>query len=743
MLYLVKKEGTPKLKKIKIIGCFFSLFLATNLALAFGSVAFWEINKQSDIERGDAKGISVSDKGLLSLSPTFNEVFNTEQPFIFSTAFDSSGNIFLGTGHEGRVYKVDKTGKGSIFFDSAELDITALTVDKTGNLYVGSSPDGKIYKITPDGKSSDFFDPEDKYIWSLAFDKSGDLFVGTGDKGNVYKVDSSGKGNVFAKTNEKHIISLTPDNQGNIIAGTDPGGLVLQLNPSGKVFALFDSPLREIHQLAVGADNTIYALAVSSQAAEKTTTASSNSSSSVGEVTASVTVSASFEDDASLISAGNNSTSFVTTTQTNTSDTANSKAVLYQITQDGGNDVLWTTKDATALGLTLRSDGIVLVGTTQKGRIYSIDPKGKNTTLLVQSSEEQTTNLINTPSGIYASSSNSGKLFRLGSETVKEGSYTSPVQDTKLTATWGRIAWRSNGNVELQTRTGNTETPDNTWSDWSGIYQSNENTKQITSPPARFIQWRAKLLSGASLSSVKIAYLPRNVAPEVTKITILQPGVALQDIPQQPIDPGIISAGLDPIGFGLPTNIQPRKVFQKGARSLQWQAEDRNSDTLIYSIYYRTTDESEWHLLLADLKNNYYTLDADSLPDGKYNFRIVASDLLSNSPNRALKGELISDVIDIDNTSPQISVSQPKINGKQVEVNFAVTDNVSILRRAEYSVNGGAWQVVFPEDGLADSRTETFVVKTEILQPGEHIISLRCYDESANSGNSKISFKIK
>ncbi|MBI4850703.1 MAG: hypothetical protein HY819_02635 [Acidobacteria bacterium] len=729
------------MKRIKIIGCFFSLFLTTNLALAFGGVAFWEVSKQIDIERGDAQGVSVSDKGLISLSPTFKEVFNTEQPFVFSTVADDSGNIYLGTGHDGKVYKVDKNAKGSVFFDSAELDITALALDKAGNLYVGSSPDGKVYKITPDGKSSDFFDPEDKYIWSLAFDKTGDLFVGSGDKGVVYKVDSSGKGNVFIKTNEKHIISLAQNKEGNIIAGTDPGGLVLELKPSGKAFALFDSPLREIHQLAVSPNGTIYALAVSGQSGDKSATTSTNTAGSSGEAIATVTVAASFEDDVTLATTSNSTTSFVTTSQASTSDTTNSKAVLYQITPDGGNDVLWTTKDATALGLTLRKDGVVLVGTTQKGRIYAIEPEGKNTTLLVQSSEEQTTSLINTPNGIYAASSNNGKLFRLGLETVKEGFYTSPVQDTKLTATWGRIAWRSSGNVELQTRTGNTETPDATWSDWSGVYQSSENSKQITSPAARFIQWKAKLLSGSSLNSVKVAYLPRNVAPEVTKVTILQPGVGLQDIPQQPIDPGIISAGLDPIGFGLPTNIQPRKVFQKGARSLQWQAEDRNSDTLIYSIYYRTTLETDWHLLIGDLKSSYYTVDADSLPDGKYSFRIIASDLPSNSADRALKGELASDIIDIDNTAPQISASQPRINGRQIEISFSVTDNVSILRRAEYSIDGGAWQVVFPEDGLADSRTETFVVKTEISHPGEHVISLRCYDESANAGNNKVAFK--
>lgn len=731
------------MKTIKIIGCVLSLLLTTNLALALGGVAFWEVDKLTDIQKGDLQGVSISDDGLISLSPTFSEIFNTEQPFIFATAADTSGNIYLGTGHDGRVYKVDKSGKGSVFFDASELDITALTTDKLGNLYVGTSPDGKVYSVNPDGKVKEFFDPEDKYIWSLAFDKSGDLYVGTGDKGIIYKVDSQGKHSVFAKTNEKHIICLTPDRDGNLLAGTDGTGLVLRLAPTGKMFALFDSPLQEIHQLVQASDGTIYALAISGQNPDKSSTASTTTNGATAGESVTITISAATDDDIIVADSPSTiTTTTTTTTQSRSTDTNGSKAVLYQVTPDGGNDVIWTTKDTTALSLAIKNDGQVLVGTTQKGRIYSIDPKTKKSTLLVQSSEEQSSSLISSQNNIYVASSNSGKLFRLGADTAKEGFYTSPIHDTKLTASWGQISWRSNGNVELQTRSGNTTIPDNTWSDWSTSYQGTEG-KPISSPSARFIQWRAKLLPNGSLTGVKVAYLPRNVAPEVTKISILPAGVALQDIPQQPIDPGIISAGLDPTSFGLPINIQPRKVFQKGARSIQWEAQDRNSDTLIYSLYYKTTNESDWHLLATDLKNNYYTLDADSLADGKYSFRVLASDNPSNSSDRALKGELISDTIDIDNIPPQVSVSQPKITGRQVEVTFSVTDNLSILRRAEYSLDGGSWQVIFPEDGIADSRKENFVVKVELFQPGEHIITLRCYDESANSGGNKVSFKIK
>lgn len=713
----------------KLIFVLASLFFTAQVVSA-GGVTFWEIVKQIDTERGDAKGVSISSTGVIRLSPEFTEVFNTEQPFIFATAADAAGNIYLGSGHEGRVYKVDKNGKGALLLDTEELDVTALATDGGGNVYAGTSPDGKVYRITPDGKSTVFFDPEDKYIWSIVAERNGTVFVGTGDKGVLYKVDASGKSSVHANTNEKHVITLLPDGKGNLLAGTDPGGLVLRIGPDGKMFALLDSTTKEIHKLALGADGTIYALGINATASGEKATSSLPASSPSTSVDggAVVTISATFEDTVAT----------TTTTSSSNSDTTSAKAILYRITPDGGNDALWTARESVAFGLAVNKNNEVLVGTGLKGRIYSIDPAAKTATLLLQSPEEQSSNLIATANGLYVSSSNIGKLFRIGTDTVKEGTYTSPVHDTKFTATWGRIDWRGNGNMQLQTRSGNTERPDNTWSDWT----TPNNNQQVTSPAARFIQWRARLQPGSSLTAVKVAYLQRNVAPEVNSITILQPGVALQEVPQQPVDPGIISAGLDPATFGLPTNIQPRKVFQKGARSIQWAAEDRNGDTLVYAIFYRTTAESEWHQLVTDLKNNYFTLDADALPDGKYLFRVVASDALANPGDRALKGELVSDLVEIDNAPPQVNAAQPRVSGRKVEVVFTASDNLSLLRRAEYSVNGGAWQVAFPDDGIADSRAESYTIKAELPGTGEHIVAFRIYDENANAGGNKVTVKV-
>ena len=47
------------------------------------------------------------------------------------------------------------------------------------------------------------------------------------------------------------------------------------------------------------------------------------------------------------------------------------------------------------------------------------------------------------------------------------------------------------------------------------------------------------------------------------------------------------------------------------------------------------------------------------------------------------------------------------------------------------------WQEINSEDGIVDSRSETFTVKTGDLAPGEHVITLRAYDMAGNVGIGK------
>jgi hypothetical protein len=160
-------------------------------------------------------------------------------------------------------------------------------------------------------------------------------------------------------------------------------------------------------------------------------------------------------------------------------------------------------------------------------------------------------------------------------------------------------------------------------------------------------------------------------------------------------------------------------------------------------VFYRTLGESEWHLLADTLSQNYYTIDGNRLPDGTYLFRVVATDGPGNTPDMTLTDEQITDAIEIDNTPPSIKVTGPSITGQAANVLFDATDLTSRIVRGEYSVDGGTWQLIFPEDGIADAAHESFKVRVSFDKPGEHLIAFRCADSSSNVGTAKVTATVR
>lgn len=711
------------------ISAIFTLVLCVFTASA-STPAIWTINTKDDVVKGDAKGVSISDGGAISLAPNLTELYNTAQSFVWSSAIDSKGSVFLGTGSDGKIYRVDANGAGKEFADLAEINVSALAFGKDGSLFAGTSPDGKVYRIDANGAASVYFEPKEKYIWSLAVLEDGTLAVGTGENGKIYKVrtaNASPENSLLFDTSETHIISLAADKLGNLFAGTDGEGLVLRFSPDGKPFGLLDSPLREIHELALGADGSVYALALSDSVS--TSPATTTETSTKKTVTAK--------------SAAKNMIAMPTPVKSRY-DLTSAKSVVYRILPEGGADVIWNSSEISAFSLYAHQTGNgVLIGTSEKGRIYSVSNDGRDT-LVLQTDEGQVSSISAFGKLLFATTSNQGKLFRFGGGNIAEGTYESPVLDATSAASWGRIWWTSEGNVALQTRSGNTEKPDETWSAWSTNYTEQKGA-QVASPKALFLQWRAVLKGPgeARLSEVNVSYLGRNIAPEVLSIEILPTNIGLLPNPPIQLDPNIEISGLSSADFGIPeAQIPPRKVYLRGSRSLQWTAEDRNDDRLEFTIFYREIGETNFKLLKDKLTDNFYAIDGTALSDGRYIFKIVAGDLHSNPPDQALSGEKLSEPVDIDNTSPSVAtVGVPQVLESGVRVVFEAIELSSYINRAEFSVNGGDWQTVYADDGISDSRKERYTLNIPVKNPGDYSITLRVFDANGNIGNAKVSVK--
>jgi hypothetical protein len=301
--------------------------------------------------------------------------------------------------------------------------------------------------------------------------------------------------------------------------------------------------------------------------------------------------------------------------------------------------------------------------------------------------------------------------------------------------------------LTFRTRSGNSARPDKTWSDWSEPL-ADPNGSPITSPNARFIEWTAQLSGkpGQSpvLDSVVLAYLPQNSAPALKSINVTSQfaGAASGKSATAASNTAAYSITVTDAGDSSTgsAGTSTQTLGRSATRQIQitWQAEDPDGDRLIYALYFLGEEEREWKLLKDNLLDNAYTVDSDVLADGKYFFKVIASDRLSNPPATARQAELISSPVLIDNTPPVVTAGSPNRSGSSLEVSFEAVDAASPLRRFEYSLDAGQWVQMEPTSGIMDSHREQFLLRLNDLAPGEHVLVVRATDANNNVGLAKV-----
>jgi sugar lactone lactonase YvrE len=703
--------------------CIVIAAIAGGAAIAHAALpTFWTVSTEAEFLRGEVENLSIDSYGRLTLGPTSTPVYESSAPFIWTVVTAPDGAVYAGSGNEGQVYRVDASGKGSVFFDAEELEVHAIAPVAGGGIYVASSPNGKIYKVDAAGKGAVFFDPADRYIWSLAVDRGGNVFAATGDKGLIYKIAPDGKGTVFYDTKATHAMTLAFDRDGRLLAGTESPGRVFRIDSGGKPFVILDSSYNEIRTLRVDSDGNVYAAAVSGRGPGGGTGAPAQAPADSGAPQPVATISA----EVTAIAVADVAVSGSSQPAPPPAPRGPATGAIFRIAPDGAWDLVWESREDTPYDIAFEGNGTLLVATGNKGKIYRLSGDPYQPTLVARANAQQVTTILPEREGrMLFATSNPGKLLRLSAARAERGTYISDVRDAQTVAAWGTIKWRAQApagtRVEIATRSGNTRTPDETWSDWTDAYANAEGTA-ISSPRARYLQWRAVLVGARSdsplLTSVSAAYLPRNMRPRVTSITIHPPGTVFQR--PFPTDPEI--AGFD---GELPDrrNAPPtspganlgRRTYQKGLLTFVWRAEDDNRDDLTYDVLYRREGETSWKLLKRAVLDPIMVWDTTSVPNGSYLLRVVATDAPSNSPTTALTGAMESASFDIDNAPPQITITSARREGNRLTLAFEVRDEHSSVQKADYSLDGDRWQTIYPRDGIADSRVEQF----ELVLEGE------------------------
>lgn len=703
-------------------------FVLVCISIVFGGFSVeavntlvWETKSQRDFSKGEPDGVSVTSEGDVVLSPQLKPVLNTEDKelFVWALVRDSAENFYAATGNNGRLFKISGDGASSLFFDSPEISILSLAVDTQDNIYAGSSPDGVIYKINPQGAHQTFFNTGEAYVWALAVSTNGEVFAATGNKGRIYKISQDGKGLLLFDSGQAHITVLLPDGQGSFYAGSEGDGIVYRVSAEGKVSVLYDAEENEIRNLVLDRQGNLYVTALASR-----------STAPLPRDKRSPEEKEPPKEKRNIKNSG-----------------------IYKITPEGAVSKIWNSPSNFIYAMIAGKDNTLLIGTDDRGMVYKISSEGDSTALFRTEKAQVLSFLQGANSDLYLGTGDTAAVYKVDFNSRETGTLLSLAHDTQGISKWGKISWKgSSQGIKFLTRTGNTEKPDSTWSPWSGEYLDRTGT-DITNPPARFIQWKLILTTvpgeeSPVLKEVTVAYLPKNLNPRIHRITTTS---FREDVSPPPTsresrksdereEKGEEKGNSLPPGPGRSgSGFRPPRPTEKGKKVISWVAEDPNNDILAYDLYFRGEGEKTWKPIDEDLHDPSYVLDTESLPDGWYEVKVVASDTPSNPSDKALKTEKVSEPVLIDNTPPvvkMISTQRENSTGKFM-VSVQAIDSASALRLAQYSVDVEAWEMIFPKDEIFDSKEEEFMISLSDLPAGEHTLVFKVMDSAGNVGAGK------
>jgi hypothetical protein len=697
------------------------IFLCLVFPVIFGSnlypveVKKIEVYRFEDFQKGQFKGTALDSKGRLFIGPGIKEIPGPGKEYYLSVDIAAGGNIYLGTGHQASVYRIKPTvlspaaanvPEGSagnieeIFESDSELDVYAVLVTGTGSsnetVFVGTSPDGKIYKISPGkGKEKEeFFKPDEKFIWDLKEDKTGNIICAVGNSGGVYQVAPDGQGVQVFAAEDSHIISLYISGNNSILAGSGDRGILYRID-NRKVKVLFDSPFQEVRGICEDNEGNVYF-------------------SATRETSQAIQMSANLSRERSLF----------LKKKEKPEEAPREKSVLYCLHTNGIVEKIWASGTEYIYSVFFdKKKNSVIIGTGDSGRVYSVKKDG-SFAIIYESDSAQVFKIAGNGkgagSGYTLITNNTAAITGIEDTPNNKGIYYSDVYDLEIQAKLGRLYWGAETGAQTEVllfiRTGNSNVPDSTWTEWSAPFTDSENSL-LNIPDCRYFQLKAVLNSKSAAESpylerFQVYYIQSNLGPQLKKIEVKKPAA------KPPID----APNPD-----IKTEAALGKAKDSNYLIVTWEASDPNKDKLKYNIYLKKYNAQDWILIKEDFDEKTLHLDTRLYQDGRYVLRVAADDSLSNPPSLSRSSDMVSVPFLIDSTAPE--VANFSVTGNRIQ--FTAADNTSIISNVFYSFDGKLWYPVFPVDMLNDSKNETYDFNLANLQ-GKKFIFLKVMDEYEN-----------
>ncbi|MBN1393129.1 MAG: hypothetical protein JW947_10050 [Sedimentisphaerales bacterium] len=719
-------------------------------------------SSSEDLLKGRTENVVVGSEGTLQLGraaevliENFEDPCRTQevkksisQPWSINSIVVSGRTIYLGTSPNGCIYKYSlgkltkiypaepekgkraKTVGGTANRDSEIVEtqqylvnehVFAMTTDISGRLLAAVSGDKCAMYRFETSKIKDpevLFEPDDaKYIFAIAVDSTGNIYLGTGPQGKIYILDSLGrKPQLLYDSRDKNILSLTVGQDAFIYAGSDSRGLVYKIDPRDKTTTvLYDSDQPEIAALLFAADGSLYAAATSAEIAP-----------SLSEFAVQPPLAGRPEVEPEIQEEIPEEGTGVKLEIANTRDDSNAgeppkkqlpalrpsvpaeASHIYKITKDGYVTDIFT--ETAVIFCLAEQERRLLIGTGNDGRIFTVDLSSEQRAVVYQDKyASQIAAAAVSGEDVYIGTANPAKLIKLSKTFALNGTYTSDLVDAGQPTNWGKLQIDADipkgCKVTVSCRSGNVkDVNDPTFSNWTEPAEVTEPV-QLQCPVGRFCQYKLILQTEDSRKSpliraIAVADTVPNLAPKLESVSAER----------------IETAG------------------KAGMFKISYKAKDDNDDKLIYKIDFRRADRAGWIELEKEQEANSFEWDGKTVEDGRYEFRVTASDERSNTTATKLTGSRITEPVVVDNTGPVVKKYSIESNKKAIVLKLQVSDQLSAIGKVEYTVNSNAmWISTVPDDLVYDTTEEEFTIDIEPLDAGGHIIAVKVGDAVGNT----------
>ena len=631
----------------------------------------------------ETRGVRIGADGRLRLAPNLRRVGQLPEGVIWAAVPDGSGGAYLSAGTDGKLFhyaggQMKPLGqvKGGIVFAMARLG---------QDLVVAPTGEGKLIRVSPGGEVKPFADIDARIVWALAVEGDAVIVAGGSEKGALLVQAREGSSRRLAElADETSFTALVSDGQGGWYLGSHGRGLVLRYSRQGdRLETLMDTPFDEVRALAV-ADGQLY-IGADNGLTPKFSTGQLERREGYLQADALVTA----------------------------------RSAVLRMDRDRVPETLWQSAQSQVYALAVWKDQL-LVGTGNRSRLFSL-PLGKARdtdpfAVVQELGSAQATAFLPSGGDLLVVGSNPAELHLLSEAQATEGTLESRILRGAPLADWGRAYLDAEvptgTNVELQFRTGSTETPDATWSAWTPPLRSGERPAL---PPARFAQFRLRLSStrgGATptVETVNLFWAHRNLTPVWEGVDIMPPGLVITRT-APPDDIGIERVPLETQKLipALGYMGAEKRSFRRGGQSFQFRVNDPNGDTLQFAIRL-IPDRGAPMLLEKAWKEKFFSFDTLPVPDGRYRLEVTATDAPSAPFNAALTSTWRTAPFTVDHTPPAIAELIAVAEGEGVRVRFRARDETSTLKEAAVSADGERWLQLVPEDRVFDQMEERFDV---------------------------------